>query len=423
MTSDPLLRLPLFQNLPDGAIQAILSRSQQITYPDQEMLCAEGQPVDCVHILLEGTVEIIRFLGTREQHVLAVRYAGDTLGEMNLFAAQQVRTASVRALGQVRTLKITLADMEALVRQFPQIAFRFMYEISERMRDSENQLITHLSRRNLELEQALVELQMAQAQIVAKEKLEHELTMARGIQQSLLPKQIPSLPGWQLHAVWEPARAVSGDFYDFITFPDGKLGLIIGDVTGKGVPAALVMAISRSVLRAVTGGIQETQLSSPGEILSQVNQILHLDMPQFMFVTCLLVIIDLHTGDFTFANAGHVLPTQIHARGLHELKATGLPLGLFPGLVYDTFSAQAAPGDCLFFLSDGLVEAHNPQGQMFGSQRLKDQLLQHAADPAADGQALIERLQRALQSFTGAGWEQEDDLTFVTLTRAGQPDP
>jgi serine phosphatase RsbU (regulator of sigma subunit) len=261
-----------------------------------------------------------------------------------------------------------------------------------------------------------------QQQIEARERerMEQELRVARVIQQTLLPKAMPELQGWQLDALWQPARAVSGDFYDFVTFPDERLGVIIGDVTGKGVPAALVMATSRSVLHAVVAdraGANRSQPVAPGEILGQVNAILYPDMPPMMFVTCLLAIIDLQEGSFTFANAGHVLPTRVTARGNFELRATGMPLGIFPDPVYDSVSARLESGDRLFFLSDGLVEAHNANGEMFGSTRLKKQLALHAAVPETDGQALIACLMDELRRFTGEGWEQEDDLTFLILDR------
>jgi serine phosphatase RsbU (regulator of sigma subunit) len=241
--------------------------------------------------------------------------------------------------------------------------------------------------------------------------------MARDIQRSLLPKETPAIPGWQITAVWEPARSVSGDFYDFIPFPHGQLGLVVGDVTGKGVPAALVMATTRSVLHAVTSTIPDTQRISPGEILAQVNNILCLDMPKFMFVTCLLVIIDLEKGCLAAANAGHVLPIRITAESIQELRTVGFPLCMIPDQAYESVKAQIQPGESIFFLSDGLVEAHDPHGAMFGSPRLMDQLDLVRGSVPFDGQALIDRLMVELHAFTGEGWEQEDDLTFVTLAR------
>ncbi len=144
-----------------------------------------------------------------------------------------------------------------------------------------------------------------QQQIEARERerLEQELRVARVIQETLLPKILPDLQGWRLEALWQPARAVSGDFYDYVTFPDGQLGVVVGDVTDKGVPAALVMATTRSIFRAAL-----ERFRSPGEILASVNDLLCPDIPQNMFVTCLYILLDPATGRLRFANAGHNPP-------------------------------------------------------------------------------------------------------------------
>ncbi len=245
-----------------------------------------------------------------------------------------------------------------------------------------------------------------------RERIEQELRVARVIQQTLLPRQVPDLPGWQIAAYWQPARAVSGDFYDFIHFPDGKIGLFVGDVTDKGVPAALVMATTRSVLRSAA-----ERLVSPSLVLEQSNELLYPDIPNNMFVTCLYAVLDPQNGQMRFANAGHNLPYRYTRDGVEELRATGMPLGLLPGMKYDEKEALLAPGDRLLVYSDGLVEAHNPQGEMFGFPRLRSMLAEFS------GKDAIEFLVEALANFTGAGWEQEDDVTLLTLERVKAPVP
>ena len=251
-----------------------------------------------------------------------------------------------------------------------------------------------------------------QQQIEARERerMEQELRVARVIQQTLLPKTMPELKGWQLEALWQPARAVSGDFYDFLTLPDGQLGLIVGDVTDKGVPAALVMATTRSMLRAAV-----EHLSSPGEILAYVNDLLCPDIPPNMFVTCLYMLLDPASGHIRFANAGHNLPIKLITNGVQELRATGMPLGLLPGMTYEEHEAQLAPGESLVLYSDGLVEAHNPSGDMFDFPRLRELLSRESIQKARSGAVIIQMLTGQLSEFTGDGWEQEDDVTIVTL--------
>jgi len=258
----------------------------------------------------------------------------------------------------------------------------------------------------------LVRQQQIEAQ--ARERLEQELRVARVVQETLLPKELPELAGWKVAAYWQPAQAVSGDFYDFITLPDGNLGIVEADVTGKGVPAALVMAAARGILRVAA----EQDPHSPGKVLAHVNDLLFPDIPPSMFVTCLYGVLNPTTGRFVFANAGHNLPTQRAADAVTELRATGMPLGLLPDMTYDEHETLLVPGEMILIYSDGLVEAHNPQGEMFGFPRLRT-----LAGRAGSGADLIEHLCGALADFTGPGWEQEDDVTFVTLERNESANP
>jgi serine phosphatase RsbU (regulator of sigma subunit)/anti-sigma regulatory factor (Ser/Thr protein kinase) len=246
-------------------------------------------------------------------------------------------------------------------------------------------------------------------QIAAREhdRLEQELRVARLIQQTLLPKQLPQMPNWQLSAYYSPARFVGGDFYDFIHLEDGRLGILIGDVTNKGVPAALLMATTRSILRsiALTG-------ATPGDVLGQTNTMLHPDIPPRMFVTCLYAILEPGTGLLRFANAGHDLPRRWSNGRVVELQATGMPLGLMPDMSYEEQETTLAPGEHVLFYSDGLVEAHNEQREMFGFPRLTRLL--GDMPPDSDG---IQFLLKQLREFVGPEWEQEDDVTLVTLQR------
>jgi serine phosphatase RsbU (regulator of sigma subunit)/anti-sigma regulatory factor (Ser/Thr protein kinase) len=258
-----------------------------------------------------------------------------------------------------------------------------------------------------------------QAEARQRERIEQELRVARVIQQTLLPKSLPSLAGWRLAAEWRPARAVSGDFYDFIPFPDGRLGIVEGDVTDKGVPAALVMATTRSLLRSVS-----ENNSAPGEILAMANDKLCPDIPPNMFITCLFAVLDPARGEMVFANAGHNLPILQHDGQVSQLVARGMPLGLLPGMEYEEKVVRLEMGDRLLIYSDGLIEAHNPDHQMFGIPYLLDLL----ADPANQttqmhSTQMISMLVQSLQNFTGPDWEQEDDVTFVIVEESAQSLP
>jgi serine phosphatase RsbU (regulator of sigma subunit)/anti-sigma regulatory factor (Ser/Thr protein kinase) len=241
-----------------------------------------------------------------------------------------------------------------------------------------------------------------------RERMEQEMRVATLIQQQFLPRELPNLPQWQIAAYYGPARAVGGDFYDFIEMPGGRIGIAVGDVTDKGVPAALVMARTHSVLRA-----EATRSDSPGEILARANELLVPEMPARMFVTCLFAILDPGTGHIVLANAGHNLPYVRTDDGVIELRATGMPLGLMAGIRYEETEGDIAPGSNVLLYSDGLVEAHDPGQQMFGFPRLREAM---TIDDA--GSELLDRLLEDLHAFTGPDWDQEDDITLVTLRRA-----
>ena len=243
------------------------------------------------------------------------------------------------------------------------------------------------------------------------QRIEQELQVARSIQQAALPKEVPTLEGWQITPYYQPAREVGGDFYDFLELDDGRLGLVAGDATGKGVPAALVMASTRSMLRAVAHALGS---SSPGEVLERVNDSLVTDIPPNMFVTCFYAILDPRSATLRYANAGHDLPYLRHRNGVaEELRARGMPLGLMPTMSYEEKEIELNAGEAAFFYSDGLVEAHDPKGEMFGFPRLQALVAEHGEERSL-GEFLLEQL----YSFTGEGWEQEDDITLLTLERA-----
>ena len=230
-----------------------------------------------------------------------------------------------------------------------------------------------------------------EAEIRSRERLEQELQVAKLIQQHFLPRTAPDLPGWDVDAYYRPAREVGGDFYDFIALDDGKVGLVIGDVTDKGVPAALVMAATRSVLRAAA-----QRLIDPGEVLERVNEHLCPDIPENMFVTCLYGVLEPATGRLRFANAGHNLPCVRSGSRVVELRATGMPLGLMPGMRYDEAEAVLEPGAQILLYSDGLVEAHDGDREMFGTPRLTDLF-----GALGRGERLIDRVLESLGEFTG----------------------
>ena len=282
-------------------------------------------------------------------------------------------------------VRVTRRDeIGQLERQFNQMAEQMIASIEEKQRLTEQH-----------------------ARLEERARFEQELQTAQYIQRALLPKDVPAFPGWQLMPLYRPAREVGGDLYDFIPFEDGRLGIVIGDVTDKGIPAALIMATTCTMLRTAA---QTTD--SPGEVLARVNELLYAGTPARMFVTCFYAILDPCSGRLHYANAGQDLPFRRQADEVRELRARGMPLGLMPAMVYEEHEVVVAHGEYILFYSDGLVEAHNPGREMFGFPRLKTLLAEHA-----DWASLIDFLLNELRGFTGEAWEQEDDVTLVTLQR------
>src|SRR5215469_5569691 len=252
----------------------------------------------------------------------------------------------------------------------------------------------------------LVRQQQAEAR--QRERIDQELKIAQLIRQQFLPKELPDLPSWHVAAFYRPARTVGGDFYDFIPLPDGRVMFVVGDVTDKGVPAALVMASTHSLLRDAA-----PRLISPGKVLGHVNDMLCVDIPAHMFVTCLALVLDPVSGEVEFANAGHDVPYVRTQAGVQELRARGMPLGLMPGMPYEEMRFQFEPGDCALLHSDGLVEAHALDREIFGFPRVAG-----LVGKGVSGESLIDLCLTELRGFTGTDYEQEDDITLVSLQRS-----
>ena len=247
-------------------------------------------------------------------------------------------------------------------------------------------------------------------EIHERERVEQELRVARSIQQASLPKEVPELEGWQISPLYRPAREVGGDFYDFHPLSEDRLGLVIGDATGKGVPAALVMSTTCGMLQLAA---QASSSSSPGEVLSRVNETLLARIPSNTFVTCFYAILDPNSGRLVYANAGHDPPYFQRSGNAEELRARGMPLGLMPAMGYEEKEIVLEAGEAALFYSDGLVEAHDPKGEMFGFPRLRALVAEYD-----EKRSLEDFLLEELERFTGEDWEQEDDITLLTLRRS-----
>ena len=302
------------------------------------------------------------------------------------------------------------AEVQLVVPLVSQSELIGLISLGQRMSDQEyssddRKLLADLA---IQAAPALRVAQLVRQQQLAfaeQQRIEQELKVAQLIQQTLLPQSVPDIEGYEVTAYYQPAREVGGDFYDFIHFEGGKIGLIVADVTDKGVPAALVMATTRSILRAAA-----ERLVSPGAALARTNDVLTPEIPPKMFVTCFYAVLDPATGHLRYANAGHDVPYCHTSDGVVELRARGMPLGLMPGMAYEEKETTLQKDEYVLLYSDGLVEAHNPQREMFGFPRLQALMADYA-----DGATVKDYLLEQLALFTEPGWEQEDDVTLVTL--------
>jgi sigma-B regulation protein RsbU (phosphoserine phosphatase) len=236
-------------------------------------------------------------------------------------------------------------------------------------------------------------------------EIEQDLLLARDIQQGLLLEAVPRLPGWEISAVSLPARDLGGDLYDFLPLADGCHGIMIGDVSGKGLPAALRMAVARTVFRH-----EARRGDGPGPTLAAVNIGVLSEIPQGM-VTMLYVMLNTQDGGMCVANAGHNYPVVINGQ-VHEVELSGLPLGVMGDSDYDEAHTVLRHGDTVLFYTDGVVEATNAQDEIFGYERLAQVLRDN------DGQkprALMTTLLHELRAWGGA--DQADDITMVILRR------
>jgi serine phosphatase RsbU (regulator of sigma subunit) len=348
--------------------------------------------------------------------------AGTSVGEQRAGSLSALTTAAERATGGTATVlaadavpvtdkKTVSVPVETRERRLGWLSVRFRTSplfpaddaaILKLMADQTAIALANdeLFRQRRELEQR--ERGRVQAEL---DRVAEELAVARNIQLSLLPTSTPDLPGWRITSFYRPARSVGGDLYDFFTLPDGSQAIVIGDASGDGIPAALLMATARSVIRSV-GAFT----SSPGEILARANVNMVGGIPPNTFVTCMIVALDTATGRARYANAGHDVAYAELGGVPRELRARGMPLGALPGMTYEELETTIRPSEMLVLYTDGIVEAHDPKRQLFSFQRLRDIVASASDDPTP-------LVLSALESFTGPGWEQEDDITMVSVRR------
>lgn len=411
MSELTIAQVPLFACLPLEELRHLQETLKVRALPEGAVLFHEGEVGDYFYVILEGELEIIKAQGTQEEHIIAVRNSGEFIGEISLLERNGLRTAGVVARSPARLLELSRSDFDGLLNRNPMMAYEMVHVLGMRLRASHDAAIRDLQEKNQNLSEAYEELRSNQAQLIEKERLERELQVAYEIQVSILPQDLPEVPGYGFSALMVPARRVGGDFYDFIEMDDGLLGIAIGDVADKGVPAAIFMAQARALLRA------EAEVShSPGEVLKQVNRLLQSMNHAGIFVTVLYGVLDPKTGIFRYARAGHELPLVVLEDGetFFTEKSPGIALGVVETLPVDEQQVIISPGNCLLLYTDGVSDARNSQGDYFGLEHLKAVASEGYQDSA---DFMRQRIYQAVSRHQG-DFQQDDDITLVVVRRS-----
>jgi serine phosphatase RsbU (regulator of sigma subunit) len=404
-----LAQIPLFAVLPRTELKHLAEALPLRKIAPGTLLMREGECDDHFFILLDGEAEVIKAIDTPDERLLAIKQGGTLFGEMSLFNPQGQHTASVRTRTDALALQMTHQEFDRLLQRYPVLVYEMMRQVSRRLEESENTTILDLREKNRQLTLAYQELQAAQEQIIIKEKLEKELSIAHQIQQGILPKELPKLADYDIAALTVPARAVGGDYYDFIRLDGNRLGFVVGDACDKGIPAALLISLTNSLVH-----VEAPRSPSPETALRMVNRHLVEMNGSGMFVTLLYGV--LHpSGMFDYCRAGHPHPLVLdeNQRPIETGSGPGMPLGILDEIQLDSRWVIIPPGGLAVIFSDGLSEAADPHGVEFGLQGLVSALPAISHLPATE---ICAGLWERVQAYCG-DQPQPDDFTVVVIKR------
>jgi sigma-B regulation protein RsbU (phosphoserine phosphatase) len=404
-------KIPLLSGLPAKELDTLAATLQVVLLQPGEVLFRENEPGDSLYIVLEGQLEVLLGIDTKDEKRMATMGPGEYLGEMSLLIPERARTASVRAVEEARLWRMTRSDFEALMLRQPKLAYFMVRTLTKRLDASNRSAFLDLQEKNRQLQSAYDELKTAQAKVVEKERLDRELQVAAEIQVSILPQELPHFSGYDFGAIMRPARMVGGDFYDIFQTEEDRIGIVIGDVTDKGVPSAIFMARTHALIMS-----EASHGGTPGDILRRTNHhLIHLAQSD-QFVTVLLGVLDCASGRIDFARAGHEYPLLVTANGkiLSFPQAVGQPVGIMDDFLLDENSLVLPPGGSLLLFTDGVTDMRKPQGEAFGHVRLQRALAKYRQK---SGQYICENILGILQKFQSDA-PQDDDITLVVVHRS-----
>ncbi len=420
-----LRQVAIFKGFADADLARLAAELDERYLEAGEVLFWQGDEGNNCYVILTGELAVITYINGTEMR-LGTRCAGEIIGEMALIDSSP-RSATVRAVTAGRLAVLNKQHFTTLMSNDPVLALELLRDVTAHLRSTSQRMIADLEQKNAELSRAYEELQAAQAEVIRLNRLEEELAVARRIQELFLPRTLPQFSGWEIAAFSRGAQAVGGDFFDCIELPNGHLGLVVADVCGKGVPAALFVALTRSLLRAASQApwaFQGNRITDPDLILTGalwlVNDYLtreHGDSD--MFTTLFYGVLDPRTGQLSYTNAGHNPPLIVSRDGsaIRELEAANLPLGVMSQQTYATAQTTLTAGETFVGFSDGITEAMNMADEPYGDERLLTVLHAHAGASAKD---LLEMIVQAVETYV-AGAPQADDMTLLIVSRAMLP--
>lgn len=403
-----------FQGLDKEAIDLLKQFGVKKSYPPNSVLCKEGDPADTFFILTDGRVVITKSVANDDDFIVGVLTKGAYFGEIALIAPDGRRSATVTTLLPSDVIEITKDEFDQVFAASPAMARNLLETMINIIRETDRRAINDLEERNQALAQAYADLEAAQEHRIARAALEAQLTIAGQAQRSLLPSDLPEIKGYDFAAQFRPARHVAGDFYDVRELPNGKVTVLIADVSDKGPHAALFMAVARTLF--LTEGKHHDSLV---DVVVAVHEGLINATDYDMFVTAVYGQLDPTTGIFSYVRAGHDEPVVFRQDGEMELSESGRGrfLGLWndPAPVFEERSIQMASGDSLILFSDGVTDMRNPAGEAYGRERLLDLVQTFRHDPAS---TLADRVLKTVSEHQ-QDQDSFDDFTFVIVKANG----
>ncbi|MBF9060596.1 SpoIIE family protein phosphatase [Rhodobacterales bacterium HKCCSP123] len=436
-----LSRHGAFAAVPKEALERLVAVCRTARVAPGETLMRQGEAGEAAFLILSGTVAV-EVEGALGKSVVARLETGELVGELAVFA-KTPRTATVRALTATEVLVIANDTIRAAARREPDIIMSVIAALGARIGQVNSALVTltqasralsegrfspemldTLNRQADELAHFAEVFRDMAAEIEEKRRLRHEMETAAAIQRAFLPEDVPrgDAADWiEVSARMVPARNVGGDFYDFFRIGDRTLAFAVGDVSGKGTPAALFMGVARTVLKTVTRelcGSPPTGGTGAGPILSRVNDALAEDNASSMFVTLALGLLDLESGALDFASAGHeeAVLLRVGDSAPELLPVSGPALGLFEGISVGSRALRLAPGDRIVLATDGVTEAFDQQRRVFGW----DRFLAALPGGAATAETSVGTLFAEVAGFVD-GAPPSDDVTALVLRYLGPP--